>query len=283
MQLGHALSSSDGRAGGKKYQQHKHRTNTQGRSPGGSGGAKAGEDLSKPKPAGVRTKSQKERARRKRKQLKRQQLLEQLAQEQQAGSNQPARCDSATQVETGNLEPAPCSSCGLPSQVVPSSTQGSSDATLGKDVRHLLRENAKTVKKVKKLQEEYKRLEGITGRALLQQQTHFRILLTDVYSRTGVVVPPGLPPSAEEIRDSGLEPHNLPYFPTCLASFVRPEDQGASRDAQMDVDTSSSAIHQSRSHAEDVAPSLAQVMGQVDRHISLLDHPAPLPGAGDSG
>ena len=57
------------------------------------------EDLPKSKPAGVRTKAQKERARRKRKQLKKQQLLEQLTKEQQAGFNQPARCDSATQVE----------------------------------------------------------------------------------------------------------------------------------------------------------------------------------------
>ena len=115
VQLGHALSSSDGRAGGKK---HKHLTDTQGRSTGGSGSAKAGADLSKSKPANVRTKAQKERARRKRKQLN----WQQLAKEQQAGFNQPARCDSATQVETGNLEPAPCSRCGLPTQVVPSST-----------------------------------------------------------------------------------------------------------------------------------------------------------------
>ena len=65
--------------------------------------------------------------------------------------------------------------------VVAPSSSGIRDETLGKDVRHLLRENGKTIKKLKKLQDGYKQLEETTGRALLQQQTHFRILLTDIY------------------------------------------------------------------------------------------------------
>ena len=79
------------------------------------------------------------------------------------------------------------------------------------------------------------------------------------YTRTRVVVPHGLPPSVDVIRNSGLVPHNLPYVPACLAPFLRPDDQGASRDEQMGVQTSSSAIHQSRSQVVDGDNSLAHV------------------------